>query len=125
MAKESNYHEFDASVIDAAIATVQDHSESAGAAIAQRQPVADLADSGEMFVAAECISVTIANKQICLKIPQPVNKNICLPVPGWIPNGTAAEACIGICTKFGVPTGVKVTVSVAGKVIIQKTWGIC
>jgi hypothetical protein len=81
-------------------------------------------DDGHLSLLAECISVTVENGKICLNLPLGIGK-YCLPVPSIIPNGTAAEACISICTTWGIPTGVRVTVSVAGKVIISKTFLKC
>lgn len=79
----------------------------------------------EASYTAECISVTVTNSQICLTLPKPISKQFCATVPSWIPNGTAAEACISICTKFGIPSGAKLTVTALGKVVFQKTFGLC
>lgn len=79
----------------------------------------------EASYTAECISVTVTNSQICLALPAPISKQFCVSVPSWVPNGTAAEACISICTKLGIPSGAKLTVSALGKVIFQKTFGLC
>lgn len=80
-----------------------------------------LAD-GALKVSAQCISVTVTNGQVCLNLPLGIG-SVCLPVPSWIPNGTAAQACLDICTKWGIPCGVEVTVSVAGQQIISKGFG--
>jgi hypothetical protein len=122
MAEQAEYHEFDENAINEAIASMQELPEPMMAA----GGVAglNLADSGEVFVAAQCISVTVRNRKICLSLPFGIGR-ICLPVPSWVPNGTAAEACIGICTTWKIPTGVRLTVSVAGRVILQKKWGKC
>lgn len=79
-------------------------------------------DDGIMkTAAASCITVTVNNGQVCLNIP--IYGSVCLPVPSWVPNGTAASACVSICTKWGIPCGVQVTVSVGGQPIIQKGFG--
>jgi hypothetical protein len=131
MPEQTNYQAFDEKAINDAIASVKAQPDPSGAAAAPVAAAAaaapaklKLPDSGQLFLAAQCISVTVNNKQICLNLPLGIGK-VCLPVPSWVPNGTAAEACIGICTTWKVPTGVKLTVTVAGKVIIQKTWGKC
>lgn len=123
---DTHYHEFDAGAIDEAISAVRGQPGGGVAALAAggaQAPVA-LQDSGHMFLAAQCIAVTVANRHICLNLPLHIGK-VCLPVPGFVPNGTAAEACIGLCTHFGVPTGLKVTVTIAGKTVLQKTFGFC
>jgi hypothetical protein len=72
--------------------------------------------------AGACISVTVNNGQVCLNIP--IYGSVCISVPSWVPNGTAAEACIDICSKF-LPCGVKVTLTVAGVVVASQSWGCC
>jgi hypothetical protein len=70
-----------------------------------------------------CISVTVNNNQVCLDIP--IYGKVCIPIPISLPSGTAAEACIDVCKKWGVPCGVKVTVSVLGRVVASKGFGCC
>ena len=123
---EDTVHEFDDNAIDEAVGSARAYHQEAGtapreSAMAESQP--DFSDSGQMELAAQCIDVTVANKKICVKLPK-VGK-VCLPVPGFVPNGTVAQACISVCTKFGIPTGVRLTVTVAGKVILRKTFGVC
>jgi hypothetical protein len=125
MPDQTKYHEFDAKAVNDAIASMKAEPQAFGALAADGQPPAlTLQDSGQMFAAAQCIGVTVQNRKICLNLPLRIGK-VCLPVPSFVPNGKAAEACIGICTHWGVPTGLKVTVTVAGKVILQKTYGYC
>jgi hypothetical protein len=71
-----------------------------------------------------CISVVIKNHKVCLKLPLGLG-NVCLPIPISIKDGTAAQACLTICTFFGVPTGVRVRIVVAGNTIISKKFGRC
>jgi hypothetical protein len=125
MPDNTNYHAFDEKALNEAIASVQTLGEAHGFAEAGGQPLANLAESGEMFLAAQCISVTVNNHQVCLNLPKPISKSICLPIPKFIPNGAKLEACIGICYIWKIPSGVKVTVSFNGKVIVQKSWGKC
>lgn len=110
---------FDANVIDQSLEAAQRHGKSLKAAAANHE--LSLAD-GALKVSAQCISVTVQNGQVCLNLPLGIG-NVCLPIPSWIPNGTAAQACLDICTKWGIPCGVEVTVSVAGQRIIQKGFG--
>jgi hypothetical protein len=80
-------------------------------------------DDGHMSTLAECITVTVSNGEACLNLPLGIGK-VCLPIPISY-NGKVASACLSICTTWGIPTGVRVTVSVAGVVILEKTFGKC
>ncbi|MGB5981310.1 MAG: hypothetical protein WBG46_04125 [Nonlabens sp.] len=84
----------------------------------------NIVHSGCMLVAAECISVSVDNGNVCLNLPLGLG-HVCLPIPISFPDGTAAEACLSMCTHLGVPTGVKVTIIIAGKTIITKGFGWC
>jgi len=82
-----------------------------------------LAMDGEATFLAECVSVEIKGNEVCLKLP--FVGDVCIPLPISPPSGTLAEVCASLCTKFGIPTGVRVTVSVAGQTVVSKTFGIC
>lgn len=117
------YHEFDKREIDASLKTVASHYDHQ--ALKATGAGGGLADNGHIAIAAAtCISVEVENGKVCLKLPLGIG-SVCLPIPSWIPNGTAAQACIDICTTWGIPTGVKVSVSALGKVIVQQSWGMC
>ncbi len=116
------YHEFDRKAVDAALEAASNHHDTV--ALKKAGANATLADDGHLSLAASCISVTVENGKICLKLPLGIGQ-VCLPIPSIIPNGTAAEACLHICTTWGIPIGVKVTISIAGKVIVQKSFGKC
>jgi len=118
MANE-DYPQFSSEAIDQAIEAARKHSESLQATGGDRNM--SLADGG-LKISAQCISVTVQNGQACVNLPLGLG-SACLPIPGWIPNGTAAQACLDLCTKWGIPCGVEVTVSVAGQQIVQKTYG--
>lgn len=109
---------FDEEKIQHAIDAAQRHSEKLHA----DSPGGAQLTSGELLVAGGCVSVTVNNGQVCVNLPLGIG-SVCLPIPAWIPNGTAAQACIQICTKWGIPCGVELTVSVAGQQIIQKGFG--
>lgn len=116
----TTYHEFDKHKVDAAIATIKAHGE-----LAHGFAAADAAHpyvGNEVSVFAQCIDVVVAGGKICLKIP--IFGNVCLPIPTPFPDGTAASACLSICGSF-IPTGVKVTVSIAGHVVLTKVFGKC
>ena len=79
---------------------------------------------GELAVAAGCISVTVEDHKVCVDLPLGLGKH-CIGIPISIPSGTAAKACLSICTTWGVPTGVKVSVEVAGITVVSQTFGKC
>ncbi len=122
MAEDHEHLEFDAQSVNEAIAAArQFHQETV---TTEFEANSALAESGELEISAQCISITVSNGRVCLSLPLGIGK-VCLPIPVGIPNGTAAQACLSICTKFGIPTGVKVTVSALGRVILTKKFGIC
>jgi hypothetical protein len=119
MATTGNYPSFDASAINEAVKTAQTHSRAfMPAAVNHEMALTD----GSLMVSAQCISVTVQNGQVCLNLPFGLGSH-CLPVPSWLPNGTVCQACLDICTKWGIPCGVEVTVSAAGKVVVKKGFG--
>ena len=80
--------------------------------------------SGELHVLAQCIGVSVQERRVCLNLPLGFG-SACLPIPINIPDGTAAQACLGICTTWGFPTGLRVSVIVAGISIVSQTFGKC
>lgn len=115
----SNYPSFSSEAINQALEAAQRHSR-------ERMPAAANAETaledGTLKISAQCISVTVQNGQVCLNLPLGLG-SVCLPIPAIFPNGTAAQACLDICTKWGIPCGVEVTVSIAGHVIVAKNYG--
>lgn len=87
-------------------------------------PNIDTSKANCMLVAAECVSVTVENHSICINLPLGFGKH-CFSIPLNIPNGTAGQACLHICTTFGIPTGIKVTVSLAGITVVSQSFGKC
>lgn len=116
----SDLPSFDAKIIEQSLEAAKRGSDTLLKAAAKGGGHA-LAD-GALKVSAQCVSVTVTNGQVCLNLPLGIG-SVCLPVPSWVPNGTAARACLDICTKWGIPCGVEVTVSVAGQQIISKGFG--
>lgn len=80
-------------------------------------------DDGHVSTLAECISVTIQDGKACLNLPLGFG-SVCIPVPN-VYNGQVASACLSICTTWGFPTGVRVSVIVAGITIVSQTFGKC
>jgi hypothetical protein len=119
-----DFYEFDQSAVDAALEVARRRHDNHAAAKNLTAQSALPAGGGHVAVAAQCISVTVENNQVCINLPLGLGKH-CLPLPVSIPNGTAAEACLDVCTKFGIPTGVKVSIKVAGSTVISETFGIC
>jgi len=68
----------------------------------------------ESYILAECVSVTVENKEVCLNLPLGLGRK-CVEVPDWVPNGEAARACISIKKKWGVPVGINLCVYVADR----------
>lgn len=118
----TQYHQFDQDQIDAAIAAARSHYDQTS--IMTEGAPAPAHDDGHMAMAAGCISVAVEDHKICINLPLGLG-DVCIPIPSFIPDGTLAEACLHICTTFGIPTGVKVTISVAGKTIVSKSFGKC
>ena len=77
---------------------------------------------GHLHFLSECISVRVENHQVCLKVP--VIGEVCIPVPSFIPDLTVGSACLELCTTFGIPTGVKVTLEILS-FKVSKSFGKC
>ncbi|MDB5591511.1 hypothetical protein [Enterovirga sp.] len=115
---DESYASFSSASVDQAL----DAARRASQAQVQSTDRPSTLDDGNLKVAAQCISVTVQNGQVCLNLPLGLG-SVCLPIPIPVPNGTAAQACLDICTKFGFPCGVEVTVSVAGQRVVSKHFG--
>ncbi len=115
-------YDFDAKHIQSAVDAAAHHAKTAN--LPSITTTTDVSQGGALVLAGGCISVTVNNGQICVNLPFGFG-SVCLPVPPIFPNGTAAQACIDICTTWGIPTGVKVTISIAGQVIVSKSIGRC
>ncbi len=76
---------------------------------------------------ATCVSIRTANNRVCLRLP--VVGNVCLPIPIPVPSGTLARGCVSVCTKrigfIKIPTGACLSVSVAGRQVARKCFGLC
>ena len=115
----ADYPGFDEEKVQHALDAAQRHNDAVGLQKSDGGP--NILAGGEFAVQAQCISVTVQNNEVCLNLPLGIG-SVCLPIPVSIPDGTAAEACLSICTTWGIPTGVKVTVSVAGHTIVTKSF---
>ena len=79
---------------------------------------------GCLSLVAECVSIKVENNQVCVELPLGLGKH-CISLPVSIPDGTAGKACLTICTTFGIPTGVKVSVEIAGVTVVSQSFGKC
>jgi len=80
--------------------------------------------TSDISISGGCISVTIKEGKVCVQLPLGLG-NHCVSLPVQFPDGTVANACIHICTKFGIPTGARLTVSVAGEQVYSESFGKC
>ena len=118
----ATYYEFDEKAIASALEAASSfHSPQV---LSGKANMLDPMDDGHISFAGGCISVTVQGGKVCLNLPLGIG-SICLPIPSIFPNGTAAQACLNICTTWGIPTGIKVTISVAGVVVVQKSFLKC
>lgn len=118
----ASYPSFDEEKVQQALEAANRHNDTVGLKGADGAP--NILGGGEYAALAECISVTVSDNKICLNLPLGLG-SVCIPIPLSVPDGTAAQACLSICTTWGFPTGVKVTISVAGVTIVTKSFGKC
>ncbi|HXH16132.1 MAG TPA: hypothetical protein VNJ10_08370 [Sphingomonas sp.] len=116
------HYDFDAKAIDSVLEAARNNSSTMNLASINHET--DLSKGGKLTLGATCVSVTVQNGKVCLNLPFGFG-SVCLPIPSIIPSGTAGQACLDICTTWGVPTGIKVTVTIAGKTVVQQTFGFC
>jgi hypothetical protein len=118
-ANEQNdeYYEFDEEAVSATLeASRQPFEETDFRAVTEISAV----DRGELELRAACIEVVTGNHRVCLRLPLGIGQ-VCIPVPFNLPNGTHVRACLSIRTVWpGIPTGVCVTLYVAGERIARK-----
>lgn len=114
------YYQFDEVAISKAVEAAQKAHEEHKL----QAEFTSLKNMGSLRMSVQCISVTVEDHKVCLNLPLGFGK-VCLPIPISIGEGTAAEACIDICTTWGVPTGVKAYVKVAGVTVASQSFGKC
>ncbi|TQV88349.1 hypothetical protein [Aliikangiella coralliicola] len=115
----ANDPSFSEDAVNNAIASASQHYSG----FRQKSSASISSDDGHLATLAECIELVINDGKVCLVLPLGIGK-ICIPIPVSY-DGKVAQACLSICTIWGIPTGVKVTVSVAGVTIISKVFGKC
>lgn len=70
-----------------------------------------------------CASVSVQNGQVCVSIP--ILGDICIPIPISLPSGTAVQACVSTCDRFGIPLGACITVTALGQQVTRQCVGVC
>lgn len=98
-------------------AAKQPHQETDLRAVTEISPAAR-----PLSFSAACISITTTNNQVCLNLPLGLG-SVCIPIPFNIPDGTVVQACIDICTFFGIPTGACLRISAEGQQIVSQCFG--
>ncbi|NDW03516.1 hypothetical protein [Jiella pacifica] len=115
-------YQFDQGAVQAALdAAKQDFAEGDVQTLVQRGMTTR---STERSLLAECVAITVQDNKVCVELPLGLGTH-CIPIPLTIPNGEAGSACLTICTTWGLPTGVKVSVIIAGITVVSETFGKC
>lgn len=116
------YASFDQSEVQATLEAVRGQYDVEALSVSADQAMptagADLEIAG-----AQCISVSVRNRHFCLNLPLGLG-GVCIPVPGFVPDGTPARACIKIKTSWGIPRGVRITLEVGGEEVVSQYFGI-
>lgn len=118
----ADYHSFNEEKVNSAISAARRRFEAKE--LSSFSATSEISASVTASFLAECISVSVKNNEICLNLPLGIG-SVCIPVPDWVPEGEAAQACLRICTTWGIPTGVRVSVIIAGITVVDQTFGRC
>ena len=70
----------------------------------------------------DCVDLRSGASEVCLDLPLGLG-DVCIPLPFDLPDGVAAQACLYICTTWGIPTGVTVRVTVGGFSVVDQSFG--
>ncbi|MGB6229357.1 MAG: hypothetical protein WBF53_04425 [Litorimonas sp.] len=93
-----------------------DHRVMSDIATAPTAPAAELSLSGG------CISVKVEDGKVCVELPLGIGK-ICIPIPVHF-DADVAQACIKIKSTWGIPTGLCLTISIAGTQVAEQCFGL-
>lgn len=118
----SKFYSFDEEAIQAALDAAKKNHESSNLMSVNSQ--FDTSKGGDLQISAQCVKVTVENNKVCVELPLNLGKH-CLTIPLSIPNGSVGQACLSICTTWGIPTGVRVSVIIAGITVISQVFGKC
>jgi hypothetical protein len=118
--QQPEYYSFSDEAISSALEAARKPHEGKDLAAA----TADLSTSegAQLEILAQCISVRVNNNRVCLSLPLGIG-SICIPIPFHVGNGTVAEACISICTTWGIPTGACASIRVGGTQVVRQCFG--
>jgi hypothetical protein len=116
--KMSDFYSFSDEAVHAALESAKQNFNRADSLVAS--PAA----SELLSVGAECISVSTQGNQVCINLPLGFGQH-CFSLPITVPSGSVGQACLSICTKFGLPTGVRITITFAGVTVINQAFGLC
>lgn len=116
---DQEVYEFDAAAVQAAVDAAREGVPTGASAADVSTMDISTAAGAELTVLAQCISVTVRNRKVCLGLPLGLGQ-VCLPIPINVGDGTSAQACLDIRTTWGIPTGVCVSISVGGTQIVRK-----
>src|SRR4051812_34480938 len=116
---------FSDEAISRALQIAREHGQkmSENAVKASTGTQAQLSNTGHLQVTAECITVSVRGGQVCIDLPLGIG-HVCLPIPLPLPDGTKVQACLAFCTHI-VPTGIEVSVSYNGNVLVRQSFGWC
>lgn len=118
----SKYYSFDEKAIQAALDAAKKTHE--GTDLTQINSEFNTSKGGDLSVSAQCVKITVENNKVCIDLPLGLGKH-CLTIPVSVPNGSVGQACLNICTTWGIPTGVKVSVIIAGITVVSQVFGKC
>ena len=98
-----------------------DHAEKViGQTAKSRKEVVLAKNAHTLSLLDTCISVTVEDGEACFEIPV-IGKDLCIPVPDWVPNGTAVSACVSVSI---VPPKACLKVTALGIVIYEQCFGV-
>lgn len=71
-----------------------------------------------------CVSASYQNGDVCFDFP--IFGNICVNIPIGISGNTSLSVCGDVCTTWGIPTGLKITVYADNQAVWNGTVvGLC
>jgi hypothetical protein len=88
----------------------------------QRSAQISTTQSPTLRTIGDCVDLRSGASEVCLDLPLGLG-SVCIPLPFDLPDGTAAQACLYICTTWGFPTGVTVRVTVGGFTVADQSFG--
>lgn len=115
------YSQFSRDAVERAHAAARSHGEAL-----QKLSTDTLQPAGvvALSLAAECVTASVEDGKVCVELPLGLGKH-CLPITIPLPVDAKVEVCLDICYTWHIPTGVKVTVSFQGRILVTQTFGKC